>query len=92
MTFTTTLRLDDDLGRFLREEAEAQSLSANGWLTELVRREQAEAARRRLAADWAAYAQDDEAQEVDFAWPALTEAAEEPRRRSYRARKPKGAP
>ena len=88
--FTTTLRLDDDLGRFLREAAEAQGLSVNGWLVELLRREQVAAARLRLAADWAAYAQADEPQEVDYAWPALTEAAEVPRRRSYRARKPKG--
>ena len=90
MTFTTTLRLDDDLGRFLREAAEAQGLSVNGWLAELVRREQVAAARLRLAADWAAYAQADEVQAVDFAWPALTEAAEAPRRRIDRARKPKG--
>jgi predicted transcriptional regulator len=71
--FSTTLRLDDDLGRFLREVAEAQAMSVNGWLAELVRREQAMEARRKLAADCAAQA----------------EVAAEPRRRSHRARKAK---
>lgn len=85
--FSTTLRLDDDLGRFLREVAEAQAMSVNGWLAELVRREQAMAARRKLAADWAAYGRDDEAQDVAYAFAAQAEVAAEPRRRSYRARK-----
>ena len=39
--FSTTLRLDDDLAAFLRKAAEAHALSVNGWLTELLRREQA---------------------------------------------------
>ena len=87
--FSTTLRLDDDLAAFLRKAAEAHALSVNGWLTELLRREQATAARRKLAADWAAYGQDAEAQEVSYALAAQAEVAAEPRRRSYRARKPK---
>jgi len=87
--FCTTLRLDDDLGRFLREAAEAHALSVNGWLAELLRREQATAARRKLAADWASYGQDTEAQEVAYAFPAQAEVAAEPKRRSYRARKAK---
>jgi hypothetical protein len=87
--FSTTLRLDDDLGRFLREAAEAQAVSVNGWLAELLRREQAAAARRKLAADWEAYGKDVEAQDVAYAFTAQAEAAAEPRRRSYRARKPK---
>ena len=87
--FSTTLRLDDDLAAFLRKAAEAHALSVNGWLTELLRREQATAARRKLAADWAAYGQDAEAQEVSYALAAQAEVAAEPRRRSYRARQPK---
>jgi len=87
--FSTTLRLDDDLGRFLREAAEAHAVSVNGWLVELLRREQAAAARRKLAADWAAYGKDDEAQSVAYAFEAQAEVTAEPRRRSYRARKPK---
>jgi len=87
--FSTTLRLDDDLAAFLRKAAEAHALSVNGWLTELLRREQATAARRKLGGDWAAYGQDAEAQEVSYAFTAQAEVAAEPRRRSYRARKPK---
>lgn len=87
--FSTTLRLDDDLGRFLREVAEAHAMSVNGWLAELLRREQATAARRRLAADWAAYGKDDEAQSVAYAFEAQAEVAAEPQQRSYRARKAK---
>lgn len=86
--FSTTLRLDDDLGRFLREVAEAHAMSVNGWLAELVRREQALAARRKLAADWEAYGKDGEAQDTTYAFAAQAEVAAEPRRRSYRARKP----
>ena len=87
--FSTTLRLDDDLGRFLREVAGDQAMSVNGWLVELLRREQAAAARRKLAADWAAYGKDVEAQDVAYAFPAQAEVAAEPHRRSYRARKTK---
>ena len=87
--FSTTLRLDDDLGRFLREVAGAHAMSVNGWLVELLRREQAAAARRKLAADWAAYGKEVEAQDVAYAFPAQAEVAAEPHRRSYRARKTK---
>lgn len=87
--FSTTLRLDDDLGRFLREVAEAQAMSVNGWLVELLRREQVATARRKLAADWAAYGKDAEAQDVAYAFTAQAEVAAEPPRRSYRARKAK---
>lgn len=87
--FSTTLRLDDDLGRFLREVAEAHAMSVNGWLAELLRREQAAAARRKLAADWASYGKDEEAQSVIYAFEAQAEVAAEPHRRSYQARKPK---
>ncbi len=87
--FSTTLRLDDDLGRFLREVAEAQAMSVNGWLAELVRREQVMVARRKLAADWAAYGKDGEAQDVAYAFAAQAEVAAEPRRRTYKSRKAK---
>jgi len=87
--FSTTLRLDDDLGRFLREVAGAHAMSVNGWLVELLRREQAAAARRKLAADWAAYGKDPEAQDVAYAFSAQAEVAAEPHKRSYRARKTK---
>ena len=87
--FSTTLRLDDDLGRFLREAAEAQAMSVNGWLAELLRREQAAAVRRKLAADWDAYGQDVEVQDVAYAFPAQAEVEAVPQRRSYRDRKAK---
>jgi hypothetical protein len=91
--FSTTLRLDDDLASFLRAVAEAHALSVNGWLVELLRREQVAASRRKLAADWAAYGQNTEAQDVAYAFKAQAEVAAdtvaEPRRRSYRARKAK---
>ena len=89
--FSTTLRLDDDLGHFLREAAEAHALSVNGWVVELLRREQVAATRRKLATDWAAYGKDDEAQDVAYAFEAQAEVVTEPRRRSYRARKAKSA-
>lgn len=87
--FSTTLRLDDDLGRFLREVAEAHAQSVNGWLVELLHREQAAAARRKLAADWAAYGKEAEAQDVSYAFAAQAEVAAEPKRRTYRTRKTK---
>ena len=87
--FSTTLRLDDDLGHFLRQVAEAQAMSVNGWLAEMVRREQVAVARRRLASDWATYAQDGEAQEVEYAFAAQAQAVAEPQQRRYRARKTK---
>ncbi len=87
--FSTTLRLEDDLGRFLREVADSQAMSVNGWVAELLRREQAAAARRKLAADWAAYGKDVEAQDVSYAFKAQAEVAAAPERRSYRARKAK---
>lgn len=87
--FSTTLRLDDDLGRFLREAAEAHAMSVNGWLAELLRREQVATARRKLAADWASYGKDAEAQDVTYAFTTQAEVAAEPPRRSYRSRKAK---
>jgi hypothetical protein len=41
---------------------------AYGWLVELLRREQAAMARRKPPADWAAYGQDTEAQDVAYAF------------------------
>ena len=87
--FSTTLRLDDDLGRFLRAAAEAHAMSVNGWVAELLRREQVAMARQKVASDWAAYGKDAEAQDVAYASTAQAEVAAEPPRRSYRARKAK---
>ncbi len=88
--FSTTLRIDEKLGHFLQEAARRSALSVNAFLAELIRREQEAAARKRLAQDWRAYAQDPEAQDVSYAWAAQTEVVAEPRRKAYGAR-PKGA-
>ena len=85
--YSTTLRLDDDLARFLQDEARTQELSVNALLAELVREAREARARHRLAQDWAAYAQDAGAQDVSYALPAQAEVAAEPRARPYRARK-----
>lgn len=83
--FSTTLRTDDDLGRFLQEAARQQALSVNAFLTELIARARADAARKRLASDWAAYAQDAVAQDVSYALSAQAELAAEAEARPYRA-------
>lgn len=85
--YSTTLRLDDDLARFLQDEARAQELSVNALLAELVREARSARARHRLAKDWAAYAQDPGAQDVAYALHAQAEAAAEPKAKLYRAKK-----
>ncbi|HET6329395.1 MAG TPA: hypothetical protein VFF76_01275 [Holophagaceae bacterium] len=85
--YSTTLRLDDDLARFLQEEAQTQSLSVNALLAELVREARKARARHRLAKDWAAYAQDAAAQDVSYAHHAQAEVAAEPKAKAYRAKK-----
>jgi hypothetical protein len=85
--YSTTLRLDEDLTRFLQEEARSREMSVNALLAELVRQAQAARARRHLARDWAAYAQDAEAQDVAYALPAQADAAAEPKTKPYRAPK-----
>lgn len=88
--YSTTLRLDDDLALFLQEEAQARELSVNALLAQLVHQARTARARKRLARDWAAYAQDAEAQDVAYALPAQVEAVAEPNTKPYRA--PKSAP
>ena len=85
-TFTTTLRLDPELARYLQEAARRADLSVNGFLAELVRLRREAERRGRLASDWAAYSQDIEAQDVAYAFAAQADVAAEPRH-SYRARK-----
>ena len=91
--YSTTLRLDDDLARFLQQEAQARELSVNALLADLIHQAKEARARMRLAQDWAAYAQDDAAQDVAYALPAQSQAvietaaktAAEPRAKPYRA-------
>ena len=85
--YSTTLRLDDDLARFIQEEARAQEVSVNALLAELVRQAREGRTRKRLSKDWAAYAQNAAAQDVAYALPAQAEVAAEPRAKLYRAAK-----
>ena len=77
--FSTTLRLADELAVFLQEAAKARSQSVNAYLTGLLEERRAEDRRRRLAMDWAAYAADPSAQDVDYALEAQAELVAEPR-------------
>jgi hypothetical protein len=83
--FSTTLRIDDDLGRYLAEVAKSQALSVNAFLAQLLERERREAHRRRLAKDWAVYGQ--EGEDVDYALAAQLEAVAE-KSRAYVTKKP----
>lgn len=83
--FSTTLRIDESLGHFLQEAARRSALSVNAFLAGLIRREQEAAARKRLAQDWRAYAQDPEAQDVGYAFEAQAQVVAEPKRKSYAA-------
>jgi len=76
--FSTTLRIADELGAFLQEAAREQSLSVNAYLTRLLEERRAETRRQRLAKDWADYAADPAAQEVEYALPAQADIAAEP--------------
>lgn len=82
--FSTTLRIDENLGHFLQEAARLSALSVNAFLAELIRREQEAAARKRLAQDWRAYAQDTEAQDVAYALDAQAQVVAEPNRKAYK--------
>lgn len=86
--FSTTLRIDDELGAFLQAAAKRQSLSVNAFLAALLAQERQAAARQRLASDWAAYAQDAEAQDVDYALTAQASVAAESQAKPYGTRKP----
>ena len=83
--YSTTLRLDEDLARFLQDEAKAAEMSVNALLAHLVRQAKEARARNRLAKDWAAYAQDAHAQDVAYAFAAQAETAAEPGAKPYRA-------
>ena len=83
--FSTTLRIPDDLAAYLQEAAKGASLSVNAWLAQLLERERAEARRQRLAQDWAAYAADGSAQDVEYALPAQGELVAEPWSPAYSA-------
>ena len=85
--YSTTLRLDEDLARFLQDEAGSREMSVNALLAELVRQARTARSRRQLAQDWAAYAQDDEAQDVAYALPAQAEVAAESKAKVYHAPK-----
>ncbi|MBS1785428.1 MAG: ribbon-helix-helix protein, CopG family [Acidobacteria bacterium] len=85
--YSTTLRLDDDLARFLQEEAKVRELSVNALLAQIIHQAKEARARKRLARDWAAYAQDDAAQDVSYALPAQIEAVAEAKPKPYRAPK-----
>lgn len=77
--FSTTLRINDELATFLQEAAKNEALSVNAYLAGLLERERRAARQRRLAADWAAYAAESEAQDVGYALGAQADiAAEEP--------------
>ena len=89
--FSTTLRIDESLGHFLQEAARRSALSVNAFLAELLRREQEATARKRLAHDWRAYAQDAKAQDVDYALAAQAQVVAEPKPKAYGA-KPKASP
>ena len=82
---TTTLRLPDDLARFLQETAREASMSVNAFLAQLLEQERAQARRRRLALDWAAYAAEDSAQDVGYALPAQADLVAEPEGLPYRS-------
>lgn len=88
--FATTLRIEDDLGRFLQQAAQRSAQSVNAFLSDLLRRERDEAVRRGWAADWAAYALDEATQDVSYALAAQAELVAEPPRKPYGSpRRPK---
>lgn len=76
--FCTTLRISDDLAAHLQEAAKAQSLSVNAFLARLILEHREAERRGALAREWAAYAADAEAQDVDYAVEPQSELAAEP--------------
>jgi predicted transcriptional regulator len=75
--FSTTLRIADDIATFLQQAAKEEGMSVNAYLARLLERERLAARKRRLAADWAAYAADQEAQDVEFALDGQADVAAE---------------
>ncbi len=88
--FSTTLRIQDDLAAFLQEAARASAQSVNTFLAELLEREREAARRKRLTADWAAYARED--QDVSYALGAQSETLAERSQPYSIASKPKVKP
>ena len=84
--FATTLRINPDLGAFLQEMARLEDLRVNAFLTKLIEREREARRRRRLEADWVAFA--GEGLDASFALAAQAEIAAEPPV-PYRAAAPK---
>lgn len=77
--FSTTLRLPDDLAAFLQDAARSQGLSVNAYLARLLEGRREEDRRSRLARDWAIYAGDAAAQNVEYALePQVSLVAETP--------------
>ncbi|WP_306600219.1 hypothetical protein [Geothrix sp. 21YS21S-2] len=77
--FSTTLRLPDELAAFLQEAARSQGLSVNAYLARLVEERREGDRRSRLARDWALYAGETAAQDVEYAFdPQVSLAAETP--------------
>lgn len=89
--FTTTLRITDDLAAFLQQAAKEEAMSVNAYLARLLERDKKAARERRLAADWAAYAAQPDAQDVDYALGAQADIAAE-RPVPYRVRAPRRKP
>jgi len=76
--YSTTLRIPDDLGAFLQEAALERSLSVNACLAMLLENWRDAERKRRLARDWAEYAADGAAQDIEYAFPAQAGLAAEP--------------
>jgi hypothetical protein len=83
----TTLRIEDETADFLTEAAKADGMSINAYLERLIRRDMDETRRHRLAQDWAHYAQDPQAQNVEYAFKAQASVVAEPKAR--KATKPR---
>ena len=75
--FSTTLRISDDLAVFLQQAAKAEAMSVNAFLAGLLERERQNARKQRLARDWAAYAADGDAQDVEYAFAVQAKVAAE---------------
>jgi hypothetical protein len=85
--YCTTLRIPDELATYVQEAAQAASLSVNAWLAQLLEQDQAQARKRRLAQDWAVYAGDTQAQDVEYAVAAQGQLVAERAVATYRAGK-----
>jgi hypothetical protein len=75
--FSTTLRIPDDLAVFLQQAAKAEAMSVNAFLAGLLERERQRARKARFAKDWADYAADGDAQDVEYAFAVQAKIAAE---------------